>query len=139
MHLLNPFNACCIASSASGVRLAAGQNPQSCQMACSSASVGAGGASDLEQAVGRVLGSLCAITSRDEDAESAMLASWISQVWPHIVVAFMMQSRCCGQAAFEKPAHPEDLSYGQCIPGLQPGLSCKLTHCLGLCRLLDRL
>ena len=41
-----------------------------------------GSASDTEQAVGRVLGSLCAITSRDDDAESAMLASWISQVQP---------------------------------------------------------
>ena len=27
-----------------------------------------------------MLGSLCAITSKDDDAESAMLASWISQV-----------------------------------------------------------
>ena len=39
-----------------------------------------GRASGTEQAVGRVLGSLCAITARDEDAQSAMLASWISQV-----------------------------------------------------------
>ena len=39
----------------------------------------AGKASGMEQAVGRVLGSLCAITARDDDAQSAMLASWISQ------------------------------------------------------------
>ena len=32
------------------------------------------------QAVGRVLGSLCVLTARDGDAESAMLASWVSQV-----------------------------------------------------------
>lgn len=31
------------------------------------------------QAVGRVLGSLCVLTARDGDAESAMLASWVSQ------------------------------------------------------------
>ena len=30
--------------------------------------------------MGRLLGSLCAITARDDDAQSAMLASWISQV-----------------------------------------------------------
>ena len=49
------------------------------------------GASDIEQAVGRVLGSLCAITSREgegeEAAESAMLASWISQVRAQAVAA----------------------------------------------------
>ncbi len=37
-------------------------------------------ASETEQAVGRIVGALCAITARDDDAESAMLASWISQV-----------------------------------------------------------
>ncbi|CAL8463910.1 g3445 [Coccomyxa elongata] len=41
--------------------------------------VRAGRASGMEQAVGRLLGSLCAITARDDDAQSAMLASWISQ------------------------------------------------------------
>ncbi len=39
-----------------------------------------GGASGLEQAVGRLVGALCVVTGRDEDAESAMLASWVSQV-----------------------------------------------------------
>lgn len=29
--------------------------------------------------MGRVLGSLCVLTSKDDDAESGMLASWISQ------------------------------------------------------------
>ncbi len=29
--------------------------------------------------MGRVLGSLCVLTSRDDDAESGMLASWVSQ------------------------------------------------------------
>ena len=41
----------------------------------------AGGASGVEQAVGRLVGSLCVVTGRDEDAESAMLASWVSQVY----------------------------------------------------------
>ena len=40
----------------------------------------AGKASGTEQAVGRLLGAMCAITVRDDDAETAMLASWISQV-----------------------------------------------------------
>ena len=43
----------------------------------------AGSASGTEQAVGRVVGALCAVTARDEDAQSAMLASWISQVLHH--------------------------------------------------------
>ena len=42
--------------------------------------IDAGGASGVEQAVGRLVGSLCVVTGRDEDAESAMLASWVSQV-----------------------------------------------------------
>ena len=37
-------------------------------------------ATETEQAVGRLVGALCAITAKDDDAESAMLASWISQV-----------------------------------------------------------
>lgn len=36
-------------------------------------------ASDVEQAVGRVIGSLCIVSSKEGDAESAMLASWVSQ------------------------------------------------------------
>lgn len=36
-------------------------------------------ASNSALAVGRVVGSLCVLTARDGDAESAMLASWISQ------------------------------------------------------------
>ena len=40
-------------------------------------------ATETEQAVGRLVGALCAITARDDDAESAMLASWISQVPRH--------------------------------------------------------
>jgi flavin reductase (DIM6/NTAB) family NADH-FMN oxidoreductase RutF/flavodoxin len=35
--------------------------------------------SAVEQAVGRVVGSLCVVTSKSGDAESAMLASWVSQ------------------------------------------------------------
>ena len=34
--------------------------------------------SNVQQAMGRVLGSLCVLTSRDDDAESGMLASWVS-------------------------------------------------------------
>ena len=41
-----------------------------------------GGASGLEQAVGRLVGTMCVVTGKDEDAESAMLASWVSQVCP---------------------------------------------------------
>lgn len=37
-------------------------------------------ATGVEQAVGRLLGTLCVVTARDGDASSAMLASWISQV-----------------------------------------------------------
>ncbi|KAL3701994.1 hypothetical protein R1sor_020016 [Riccia sorocarpa] len=47
-------------------------------------------ASNVEQAVGRVVGSLCVLTARSGDAESAMLASWVSQasfVPPGITVA----------------------------------------------------
>ncbi|KAH7281380.1 hypothetical protein KP509_36G044100 [Ceratopteris richardii] len=36
-------------------------------------------ASDTEQAVGRVIGSLCVVSAKEGDAESAMLASWVSQ------------------------------------------------------------
>lgn len=36
-------------------------------------------ASNVEQAVGRVVGSLCVLSARVGDAESAMLASWVSQ------------------------------------------------------------
>lgn len=36
-------------------------------------------ASDIEQAVGRVVGSLCVVSAKEGDAESAMLASWVSQ------------------------------------------------------------
>ena len=34
----------------------------------------------MEQAVGRLVGALCVVTGKDDDAESAMLASWVSQV-----------------------------------------------------------
>ena len=40
----------------------------------------AGGATGVEQAVGRLVGALCVVSGKDEDAESAMLASWVSQV-----------------------------------------------------------
>ncbi|KAJ7566992.1 hypothetical protein O6H91_02G127500 [Diphasiastrum complanatum] len=36
-------------------------------------------ASSVEQAVGRVVGSLCVLSAKSGDAESAMLASWVSQ------------------------------------------------------------
>ena len=45
-----------------------------------------GGASAIEQAVGRLVGSLCVVTGKDEDAESAMLASWVSQVYSHLAL-----------------------------------------------------
>ncbi|MBW4513143.1 MAG: diflavin flavoprotein [Scytonematopsis contorta HA4267-MV1] len=36
-------------------------------------------ANNLEQAVGRILGSLCVVTAKHGDVSSAMLASWVSQ------------------------------------------------------------
>lgn len=36
-------------------------------------------ATNVEQAVGRLVGSLCVVTSKQEDVASAMLASWVSQ------------------------------------------------------------
>ena len=42
-------------------------------------------ASATEQAVGRLVGSMCAVTARDGDAQSAMLASWISQARRHSI------------------------------------------------------
>ena len=36
-------------------------------------------ATNVEQAVGRVVGSLCIVTAKVEDVSSAMLASWVSQ------------------------------------------------------------
>ena len=36
-------------------------------------------ASDASQAIGRIVGSLCVISGKDGDAESGMLASWVSQ------------------------------------------------------------
>ena len=36
-------------------------------------------ATNVEQAVGRIVGSLCVVTSRQGDVSSAMLASWVSQ------------------------------------------------------------
>jgi flavin reductase (DIM6/NTAB) family NADH-FMN oxidoreductase RutF len=37
------------------------------------------GSNAVQQAVGRIVGALCVVTGKDEDAESSMLASWISQ------------------------------------------------------------
>jgi flavorubredoxin/flavin reductase (DIM6/NTAB) family NADH-FMN oxidoreductase RutF len=36
-------------------------------------------ASNVEQAVGRIIGSLCVLTAKQDDISSAMLASWVSQ------------------------------------------------------------
>ncbi|MEH2069282.1 MAG: diflavin flavoprotein [Nostoc sp.] len=36
-------------------------------------------ATNVEQAVGRIIGSLCVLTAKQEDISSAMLASWVSQ------------------------------------------------------------
>ncbi len=36
-------------------------------------------ASSVEQAVGRIVGSLCVVTTRQQELSSAMLASWVSQ------------------------------------------------------------
>jgi len=40
-------------------------------------------ASNVQQAVGRVVGSLCVVSAKSGDAESAMLASWVSQASFH--------------------------------------------------------
>lgn len=42
--------------------------------------------------MGRVLGSLCVVTARDGDAQSAMLASWISQARPGSFPTVMFQA-----------------------------------------------
>jgi flavorubredoxin/flavin reductase (DIM6/NTAB) family NADH-FMN oxidoreductase RutF len=50
----------------------------------------AGGAAAAAAALGRVVGSLCVLTARSGDAESAMLASWVSQAGfnpPQLTVA----------------------------------------------------
>eukprot|EP00879_Flechtneria_rotunda_P002337 GHRR01002532.1.p1 GENE.GHRR01002532.1~~GHRR01002532.1.p1 ORF type:complete len:683 (+),score=243.39 GHRR01002532.1:141-2189(+) len=47
----------------------------------STSSMAAAVASGAQLAMGRVVGSLCLVTSRDEEAVSAMLASWVSQVY----------------------------------------------------------
>ena len=52
-------------------------------------------ATETEQAVGRILGALCAITAKDDDAESAMLASWISQVFITLLILCRTHSREC--------------------------------------------
>lgn len=46
----------------------------------STSSMAAVAASGAQLAMGRVVGSLCVVASRDEEAVSAMLASWVSQV-----------------------------------------------------------
>jgi flavin reductase (DIM6/NTAB) family NADH-FMN oxidoreductase RutF len=46
----------------------------------STSSMAAVAANSAQLAMGRVVGSLCVVTSRDEEAVSAMLASWVSQV-----------------------------------------------------------
>ncbi|PLS69083.1 MAG: flavin oxidoreductase [Cyanobacteria bacterium M5B4] len=38
-----------------------------------------GFATSIEQAVGRIIGSLCVVTTQKEDVRTAMLASWVSQ------------------------------------------------------------
>ena len=48
------------------------------------------GANDAAAAVGRIVGSLCAVTTKSDDTQSAMLASWVSQASfnpPSITVA----------------------------------------------------
>ena len=39
----------------------------------------AAGSNDVAAAVGRIVGSLCAVTTKKDDTQSAMLASWVSQ------------------------------------------------------------
>ncbi|MDX1976631.1 MAG: diflavin flavoprotein [Pseudanabaenaceae cyanobacterium bins.68] len=62
-------------------------------------------ASDVEQAVGRVIGSLCVITAKREAIATAMLASWVSQATfnpPGIMVAVAKER------AIESFLYPED-------------------------------
>eukprot|EP01024_Parvocaulis_polyphysoides_P004206 TRINITY_DN11065_c0_g1_i6.p1 TRINITY_DN11065_c0_g1~~TRINITY_DN11065_c0_g1_i6.p1 ORF type:complete len:321 (-),score=50.35 TRINITY_DN11065_c0_g1_i6:340-1302(-) len=54
-------------------------------------------ASGLEKAMGRVVGSLCVLSVKDEDADSAMLASWVSQASfdpPGLTVAVKKDRAC---------------------------------------------
>jgi flavin reductase (DIM6/NTAB) family NADH-FMN oxidoreductase RutF/DNA-binding transcriptional regulator YdaS (Cro superfamily) len=49
------------------------------QKEIATSSAAAAGASDTAAAVGRIVGSLCAVTARAGETQSAMLASWVSQ------------------------------------------------------------
>ena len=67
----------------------------------------AGGATGVEQAVGRLVGSLCVVTGRDEDAESAMLASWVSQVGFALTQSFPLSLT----QSFPLSEHPMALAF----------------------------
>jgi hypothetical protein len=63
----------------------------------------------LMQAVGRVVGSLCVLSARVGDAESAMLASWVSQasfVPPGLTIAVSPALRDLIQLC-KTPLYPE--------------------------------
>eukprot|EP01026_Neomeris_dumetosa_P077430 TRINITY_DN8355_c0_g2_i4.p2 TRINITY_DN8355_c0_g2~~TRINITY_DN8355_c0_g2_i4.p2 ORF type:complete len:520 (-),score=92.23 TRINITY_DN8355_c0_g2_i4:240-1769(-) len=54
-------------------------------------------ASGVEKAMGRVVGSLCVLSVKDEDADSAMLASWVSQASfdpPGLTIAVKKDRAC---------------------------------------------
>lgn len=56
-------------------------------------------ASGPQLAMGRVVGSLCVVTAKDEDASSAMLASWVSQASfdPPGITVSVKKDRAMGQ------------------------------------------
>lgn len=72
----------------------------------------AGTGGETEQAVGRLLGSMCAITARDEDAQSAMVASWISQV-KTVKLEELFEFRRMGSDARELPLREDTGNFAE--------------------------
>lgn len=91
-------------------------------------------ASGQSLAVARVLGSLCVLTARDGEgegaAEGAMLASWVSQVWPegsHWRLSLVAEGQACSRtqslgptAADSDPAATPPLPHARSAGILRP-------------------
>lgn len=90
-----------------------------------------GGATGVEQSVGRLVGALCVVTGKDDDAESAMLASWVSQVSNlHFTVPSMFKVI---QSPSKIPLYPLTARVGCLMLSLQTQtamLYCWLRGCL---------
>lgn len=64
---------------AQAVKKARRQKTRAAQKQITAETGATAGATDTAAAVGRIVGSLCAVTARNGEAQSAMLASWVSQ------------------------------------------------------------